>query len=118
MLCHGGVLLFIVVLIFKTLFLLLISGGTYKFRIAAIYDNNDNKIGKNSERFTLHVAPASHPEPPVGHPTIVEAIPMVYENVHAIRIHWQVCREGRQLTYIPDYQLQCYQSLNLKFPTS
>ncbi|KAL5019658.1 hypothetical protein ScPMuIL_002550 [Solemya velum] len=69
------------------------KGGTYKFRIAAIYDNNDNKIGKNSERFTLHVEPASHPEPPVGKPTIVEAIPMEYESVHAIRIHWQ---------YIPD----------------
>ncbi|RWS10058.1 Interference hedgehog-like protein [Dinothrombium tinctorium] len=29
------------------------TGATYRFRIAAVYSNNDNKLGKTSQKFTL-----------------------------------------------------------------
>lgn len=60
---------------------------TYRFRIAAVYSNNDNKLGPNSARFHLHRgSPAlkTHLNTPVL--TNTEAV-----SPSAIEIHWQVC---------------------------
>ncbi|XP_041373327.1 cell adhesion molecule-related/down-regulated by oncogenes-like [Gigantopelta aegis] len=70
-------------------------GGTYKFRIAAVYSNNDNKVGHNSVRFTLQVAPRKEPSPPVDIPKILEAKPIEYldesidKKVYAIGVKWR-----------------------------
>ena len=61
-------------------------GGTYRFRVLAVYSNNDNKQGPNSKRFTLSVEPPHRPRPPGEGPVIVEARPQV----HRIAIRWQV----------------------------
>lgn len=68
----------------------LASGGTYKFRIAAVYSNNDNKVGPNSKRFYLEVLPHPEPRPPKVKPKIVEAKPLIYQNIYAIGLKWQV----------------------------
>lgn len=67
-----------------------VAGGTYKFRIAAVYSNNDNKIGPNSKHF--HLALLTNPElhPPKVKPKVVEAKPITYQNIYAIGIKWQV----------------------------
>ncbi|XP_048246084.1 cell adhesion molecule-related/down-regulated by oncogenes-like [Haliotis rufescens] len=68
-------------------------GGIYKFRIAAVYSNNDNEVGQNSHRFFMKVAPAGKAHPPVDRPTIVEAMPLHNEeqgkDVFGIGIKWQ-----------------------------
>ncbi|XP_034231734.1 interference hedgehog-like isoform X2 [Thrips palmi] len=58
---------------------------TYRFRIAAVYSNNDNKLGPNSARFHLHRgSPAlkTHLSTPLL--TTTEAV-----SPSAIEIHWQ-----------------------------
>ncbi|XP_064650503.1 brother of CDO-like isoform X3 [Lineus longissimus] len=59
-------------------------GATYKFRIAAVYSNNDNKLGPSSGRFKLSVEPTRRQHPPVAGPVIVEAKSMSPSDV-AIR---------------------------------
>lgn len=59
------------------------TGGRYRFRIAAVYANQDNKMGPSSAKFTLHK------DPPVKKPesgpsiTLAEAV-----SQSAITLHW------------------------------
>ena len=62
-------------------------GATYKFRVVAVYSNNDNNHGPNSLRFMLQVAPEHRPNRPIDGPVIVEARPT---SVNSIMIRWQV----------------------------
>ena len=61
--------------------------GTYKFRIVAVYSNNDNKHGPNSLRFTIQINPEPRPNLPTTGPVIVEARPT---SENSIMIRWQV----------------------------
>ena len=63
------------------------TGATYRFRIVAVYSNNDNKQGQNSARFTLEVVPAMRPRVPSNKPVIVEAKSLRSDS---IQIKWQV----------------------------
>ncbi|KAL8609809.1 hypothetical protein ACOMHN_052863 [Nucella lapillus] len=65
------------------------AGGTYKFRIAAVYSNNDNRNSPNSRRFHLAVNPFGESRPPTLAPRVVEAKPFIYQNIYAIGIKWQ-----------------------------
>lgn len=65
-------------------------GATYKFRIAAVYSNNDNAHGPNSDRFEMEVEPGPIPRPPSKEPTIVEVIPLDHQDIHALNVKWQV----------------------------
>lgn len=61
------------------------SGQTYKFRIAAVYSNNDNKLGPNSNRFLLEKeAPKRKP----GYSPLIEIAEAVSQS--AIMIQWKV----------------------------
>jgi hypothetical protein len=58
-----------------------------RFRIAAVYSNNDNKLGPNSARFYLHKGPLYNKNP-LSPPVLMhtEAV-----SPTAIEICWQVC---------------------------
>ncbi|XP_069684363.1 interference hedgehog-like [Periplaneta americana] len=58
---------------------------TYRFRIAAVYSNNDNKLGPNSARFHLHRGPSSNKNP-LSHPILINAEAV---SPTAIQIRWQ-----------------------------
>ncbi|KAE8738964.1 hypothetical protein FOCC_FOCC015542 [Frankliniella occidentalis] len=58
---------------------------TYRFRIAAVYSNNDNKLGPNSARFHLHRgSPTLKTHLSAPSLTRTEAV-----SPSAIQIHWQ-----------------------------
>ncbi|XP_070202486.1 interference hedgehog-like isoform X2 [Littorina saxatilis] len=63
-------------------------GGTYKFRIAAVYSNHDNRNSPNSRRFHLRPPLSPIPRSPDHIPKIVEAKPIIHEGNHAIGIKW------------------------------
>lgn len=61
------------------------TNQTYRFRIAAVYSNNDNKLSQNSAKFHLHKGSTTNknrPKPPSL--TETEAI-----SPNVIQIHWQ-----------------------------
>ncbi|KAK7020110.1 hypothetical protein SK128_001864 [Halocaridina rubra] len=60
------------------------TGRVYRFRIAAVYANNDNKLGKNSRRFLLEKDIAIHR--PVYPPTIKSLLP---QGPTAVKIDWE-----------------------------
>ncbi|XP_056010396.1 cell adhesion molecule-related/down-regulated by oncogenes-like isoform X3 [Ostrea edulis] len=62
--------------------------GTYKFRVAAVYSNNDNKHGPTSKKFTLKTAPPSEPQAPEGAPVIVEVKPVEFQDKHGLNVRW------------------------------
>lgn len=62
--------------------------GTYKFRVAAVYSNNDNKHGPTSKKFTLTTAPYSEPQAPEGAPVIVEVKPVEFQKMHGLNVKW------------------------------
>lgn len=66
----------------------LVPEGTFKFRIAAVYQNNDNKMGPNSEKFTLHLPTYKEPKAPENAPVIVEVKPIEYRKNYALNIRW------------------------------
>lgn len=66
------------------------TGATYKFRIAAVYSNNDNAHGPNSDKFEIKLHPEPNPEPPKNKPIIVEVTAIDYKKMHAINVKWQV----------------------------
>ena len=68
-------------------------GGTYKFRVVAVYINNDNKQGPNSARFKLEIAPALRPLAPSNRPMILTAKPLSYGT---IQITWRVSNKYPQ----------------------
>ncbi|KAK7487638.1 hypothetical protein BaRGS_00021188, partial [Batillaria attramentaria] len=65
------------------------AGGTYKFRIAAVYNNYFHEFSPNSHRFHLEVDSIQEPHPPKVKPRIVEVHPFIYQGIYAIRIRWQ-----------------------------
>ncbi|XP_025100220.1 LOW QUALITY PROTEIN: cell adhesion molecule-related/down-regulated by oncogenes-like [Pomacea canaliculata] len=95
------------------------AGGTYKFRIAAVYSNNDNKIGPNSKHF--HLALLTNPElhPPKVKPKVVEAKPITYQNIYAIGIKWQYLPvdpspiEGFHIFYKPFDSAEDFENITL-----
>ncbi|KAB0799541.1 hypothetical protein PPYR_07421 [Photinus pyralis] len=75
----------------------------YRFRIAAVYSNNDNKLGPNSVKFHLNRADFSQRNPlPVPRLIHTEML-----NETAIRIHWEyvpianLTIEGFFVHYVP-----------------
>lgn len=60
------------------------SGLKYKFRIAAVYSNNDNKLSPNSIKFTLYKDPPM--KKPVYGPTIMNAEPV---SPSAVSLRWE-----------------------------
>lgn len=61
-------------------------GQNYRFRIAAVYSNNDNKLGPNSGRFLLEKeAPKKKP----GYSPLIEVAEAVSQS--AVMIQWKVC---------------------------
>ena len=71
-------------------FAFVITGATYKFRIAAVYSNNDNKHGPNSDRFEMKADPQPVAKPPSTAPTIVEVTAIDFQNIHGLNVRWQV----------------------------
>lgn len=65
------------------------SRATYKFRIAAVYSNNDNKHGPNSDRFEMKADPQPEAKPPSSAPTIVEVTAIDFQNIHGLNVRWQ-----------------------------
>jgi hypothetical protein len=64
----------------------LFAGGTYRFRLVAVYSNHDNKHGPNSS--PVHLRSGSRrAKAPVTAPFVVEVRPMA---PHSISITWQV----------------------------
>ncbi|CAH1174054.1 unnamed protein product [Phaedon cochleariae] len=64
----------------------LLADHVYRFRIAAVYSNNDNKLSPNSERFHLKRLDFDARNPlPVPLITHTETV-----NTTAVRIHWKV----------------------------
>ncbi|XP_037785347.1 interference hedgehog-like isoform X2 [Penaeus monodon] len=60
------------------------TGRVYKFRIAAVYANNDNKLGKNSKRFLLKEDLTM--QRPVYPPKIVRLLPL---SPTMVRLEWE-----------------------------
>lgn len=60
-------------------------GHAYRFRIAAVYSNNDNKVGPNSEKFLLQKDATMRR--PMHAPIITNAVP---HNTSAILLRWKV----------------------------
>lgn len=75
-----------------------VSEGTFKFRIAAVYQNNDNKMGPNSEKFTLHLPTYKEPKAPENAPVIVEVKPIEYRKNYALNIRWNVSSSYLMIT--------------------
>ncbi|CAG2106312.1 unnamed protein product [Medioppia subpectinata] len=61
----------------------LTTGAKYRFRIAAVYSNNDNKLGPNSIKFTLFKDPPM--KKPLNGPVIIHAEPV---SPSAITMKW------------------------------
>ena len=62
----------------------LTAGKTYRFRIAAVYTNNDNKLGPNSARFVLD---KEQPRKKPGFSPIIEVAEAVSQS--AVMIQWK-----------------------------
>jgi len=63
------------------------SGSVYLFRLVAVYSNNDNKHGRNSDRFFLSSSSVARPRGPSSAPVIVD-VQAVSDSL--ISVHWQV----------------------------
>ncbi|XP_064617569.1 cell adhesion molecule-related/down-regulated by oncogenes-like isoform X2 [Liolophura sinensis] len=78
-------------------------GHTYKFRITAVYTNQDNRFGPNSKRFTMEKGNLVPPAKPV----IAEVKPYKVDNNYSLQVTWQYTSEdgipisGFYLEYAP-----------------
>ncbi|ESP01992.1 hypothetical protein LOTGIDRAFT_230536 [Lottia gigantea] len=63
------------------------KGGYYKFRIAAVYTNDDNKVGNLSPRFQLKYN-SDGKSVPASEPIIVEVKPIANNNIYGISLKW------------------------------
>ncbi|GAB1603240.1 cell adhesion molecule-related/down-regulated by oncogenes-like [Argonauta hians] len=65
-------------------------GATYKFRIVAVYSNNDNAPGDNSDPFTL-ISDGDHTSVKrlIDGPTIVKVEELVVDRIYAIVVEWK-----------------------------
>ncbi|CAG5124435.1 unnamed protein product, partial [Candidula unifasciata] len=70
------------------------SGGSYKFRILAVYEDDDNKNSANTPIFKLSVQPHAQARAPDTAPTIVEAKPVVFQQNYGIGVKWQYKAES------------------------
>lgn len=60
------------------------TNAKYRFRIAAVYSNNDNKLGPNSNKFLLNkISPVKRPE---HKPVILQVSPI---SQSAIQLQWE-----------------------------
>ncbi|OWF35977.1 brother of CDO-like isoform X2 [Mizuhopecten yessoensis] len=105
----------------------------YKFRIAAVYSNNDNTAGPNSKKFTLTVKKFKQPRAPEGRPTIVKVEPVEYERdqestnsvlEYGLNVRWKYMPvktsqiEGFFLYYKPFSSQDEYESVQMMEPTA
>ncbi|XP_060071990.1 brother of CDO-like [Ylistrum balloti] len=105
----------------------------YKFRIAAVYSNNDNTAGPNSKKFTLMVKKFTQPQAPEGRPTIVKVEPVEYERdqetinsvqEYGLNVRWKYMPvktsqiEGFFLYYKPFSSQNEYESVQMMEPTA
>jgi len=63
------------------------SGAVYLFRLVAVYSNDDNKHGRNSDRFFLSSSLPARSRGPSSAPLIVDVQPV---SDTAISVRWQV----------------------------
>ena len=63
------------------------AGAMYLFRLVAVYSNNDNKHGRNSDRFFLSSSSTARSRGPSSAPVIVN-VQAVSDT--AISVRWQV----------------------------
>lgn len=71
------------------------AGLTYRFRIAAVYTNNDNKLGQTSARFVLEK------EPPKKKPAHIPLIEQAQaESPSAVNIYWKVIQKIHSADYV------------------
>ncbi|XP_052258985.1 cell adhesion molecule-related/down-regulated by oncogenes-like isoform X2 [Dreissena polymorpha] len=63
--------------------------STYKFRIAAVYSNNNNAHSPNSERFEMQMGRPPQSKPPTNSPIIVELIPIEFQSKYGLNVVWQ-----------------------------
>uniref|UniRef100_A0A146KQA7 Interference hedgehog n=2 Tax=Lygus hesperus TaxID=30085 RepID=A0A146KQA7_LYGHE len=63
----------------------LITDHHYRFRIAAVYTNNDNKLGRSSTKFHLQKG-SPHRKTPLDPPTLTETEAI---SSSEIKIHWE-----------------------------
>ncbi|CAH1796825.1 unnamed protein product [Owenia fusiformis] len=61
-------------------------GQTYRFKIAAVYSDNDHEFSQTSAKFHLQAAPAHRPNKPSTHPVISDSRAISYSS---IGIKWQ-----------------------------
>lgn len=93
--------------------------ATYKFRIAAVYSNDDNAHGPNSDKFEMMAEQEPASSPPEIKPTIVEVTPIVYESMNALNIKWQLSVmsstpiEGFFIYYKPYHASDDFQNVTL-----
>ncbi|CAL1543718.1 unnamed protein product [Lymnaea stagnalis] len=69
-------------------------GASYKFRVLAVYEDDDNKNSANTNIFKLKVEPHAQARPPDSPPMIVEATPVVYQENYGIGVKWQYKAES------------------------
>ncbi|ELT91389.1 hypothetical protein CAPTEDRAFT_220775 [Capitella teleta] len=90
-------------------------GGTYRFRVLAVYSNNDNKQGPNSAKFTLEMVALPQQESPARAPRIVQAVAL---SATAIQLHWMFKPdmapvEGFVILYRPYDSREDFQEVSL-----
>lgn len=95
----------------------LFSGASYKFRVLAVYEDDDNKNSPSTTTFRLTIVPHAQARPPETAPMIVEATPVFYQETYGIGVKWQVI--GLSLTF-PLFGLEIIKRFhclfNEKFP--
>ena len=67
-----------------------VPGASYKFRVLAVYEDNDNLNSDNTDVFQLRVHTAAKARAPDTPPTIVEVLPVMYKGQHGLALTWQV----------------------------
>ncbi|XP_055867653.1 interference hedgehog-like isoform X2 [Biomphalaria glabrata] len=64
-------------------------GASYKFRVLAVYEDDDNKNSPSTTTFRLTIVPHAQARPPETAPMIVEATPVFYQETYGIGVKWQ-----------------------------
>ncbi|GFO11000.1 interference hedgehog-like protein [Plakobranchus ocellatus] len=98
------------------------SGASYKFRVLAVYEDNDNLNSDSSDLFYLTVDSAADVSKPDTPPTIVEVKPVQYQQSFGLGITWQYKAEsaspveGFVILYKPFESTEDYAELILPGP--
>ncbi|KAH9504504.1 hypothetical protein Btru_062955, partial [Bulinus truncatus] len=64
-------------------------GASYKFRILAVYEDDDNKNSPSTNIFRLKIEPYKEIRTPDTSPVIVETTPIVYQETYGMGVRWQ-----------------------------